>query len=106
MLRDGGGELAAEGRGLAEREYSIEALAERIAAPVGSDGRLRWLTAALAPSRVGGHNPVRFLGHAAGAVMGRRYPFVLCYHGVGAIAAAQRPSSIFLGRSSSRVTSR
>jgi polysaccharide biosynthesis protein PslH len=32
VLRDGGAQLAAEGRKLAEREYSIEALAERIAA--------------------------------------------------------------------------
>jgi glycosyltransferase involved in cell wall biosynthesis len=32
VLRDGGAEMAAEGRRLAEREYSIESLAERIAA--------------------------------------------------------------------------
>lgn len=32
VLREGGTEMAAEGRRLAEREYSIEALAERIAA--------------------------------------------------------------------------
>jgi glycosyltransferase involved in cell wall biosynthesis len=32
VLRDGGAEMAAEGRALAEREHSIESLAERIAA--------------------------------------------------------------------------
>jgi polysaccharide biosynthesis protein PslH len=32
VVRDGGAEMAVEGRRLAEREYSIESLAERIAA--------------------------------------------------------------------------
>jgi peptidoglycan/xylan/chitin deacetylase (PgdA/CDA1 family) len=40
--------------------------------------------------------PLRWLSHAAGAGLGRRYPFVLCYHGVGEVASADDPSRIFL----------
>jgi peptidoglycan/xylan/chitin deacetylase (PgdA/CDA1 family) len=40
--------------------------------------------------------PLRWVSHAVGAGLGRRYPFVLCYHGVGEVAAADDPSGIFL----------
>jgi peptidoglycan/xylan/chitin deacetylase (PgdA/CDA1 family) len=40
--------------------------------------------------------PLRWITHAAGAALGRRYPFVLCYHGVGEIAPGDDPSGIFL----------
>ena len=99
VLRDGGAGMGVRARALAEREYSIESLAERIAAPVGSDGAPAPAPAVSGPSRVGSNNPLRFLGHAAGTLAGRRYPFVLCYHGVGSIAGLSDPSSIFVGRS-------
>jgi len=99
VLREGGAGMGSHARALAEREYSIESLAERIQAPVGSDVAPAPAPAASGPSRAGPHNPVRFLGHAAGTLAGRRYPFVLCYHGVGSIAGPSDPSSIFVGRS-------
>jgi peptidoglycan/xylan/chitin deacetylase (PgdA/CDA1 family) len=37
-----------------------------------------------------------WLTHVTGAVRGRHYPFVLCYHGVGSVAAADDPQGIFL----------
>jgi peptidoglycan/xylan/chitin deacetylase (PgdA/CDA1 family) len=40
--------------------------------------------------------PLRWMTHLAGAALGRRYPFVLCYHGVGEVSAADDPSGIFL----------
>lgn len=41
-------------------------------------------------------NPVRWLGHVAGTAVGRRYPFVLCYHGVGSPKQDLDPHGIFL----------
>ncbi len=103
VLRDGGGELGARARALAEREYSIEALAGRLERPA-ADERSPRATERMprrdrgserAPVRLGG--PARWVAHATGAGLGRRYPFVLCYHGVGTVAGGD-PSGIFVGR--------
>ena len=40
----------------------------------------------------------RWLARAAGTAFGKRYPFVLCYHGVGPIAAAEDPLRLFVSR--------
>jgi peptidoglycan/xylan/chitin deacetylase (PgdA/CDA1 family) len=37
-----------------------------------------------------------WLAHAGNAALGRRYPFVLCYHGVGSVGAGADPEKIFL----------
>ena len=37
--------------------------------------------------------PQRWLARAAGTLFGRRYPFVLCYHGVGPISAEGDPAA-------------
>jgi peptidoglycan/xylan/chitin deacetylase (PgdA/CDA1 family) len=42
--------------------------------------------------------PVRWLGRAAGTVLGRRYPFVLCYHGVGPVPAGGDLWRLFVSR--------
>lgn len=42
--------------------------------------------------------PLRWVGHAAGTGLGRRYPFMLCYHGVGTVPAARDPNRIFMSR--------
>lgn len=104
VLRGGGRELGAQARSLAEREYSIEALAERLARPVADDrgrpaaDRLREPDpmAERPPIRLSA--PLRWAAHAAGTGLGRRYPFVLCYHGVGSVANGSDPSGIFVGR--------
>jgi peptidoglycan/xylan/chitin deacetylase (PgdA/CDA1 family) len=38
----------------------------------------------------------RWLGLALGALVGRRPPFVLCYHGVGRVAAGADPHGLFV----------
>jgi peptidoglycan/xylan/chitin deacetylase (PgdA/CDA1 family) len=43
-------------------------------------------------------HPLRWLAHAGGEAFGRRHPFVLCYHGVGAISASDDPHGIFVSR--------
>jgi peptidoglycan/xylan/chitin deacetylase (PgdA/CDA1 family) len=43
-------------------------------------------------------DPVTWLSHAAGTAVGRRYPFVLCYHGVGGVSHNSDPYGIFLSR--------
>ncbi len=40
----------------------------------------------------------RWLARAAGTLAGRRYPFVLCYHGVGPISAGGDPLRLFVSR--------
>jgi peptidoglycan/xylan/chitin deacetylase (PgdA/CDA1 family) len=40
--------------------------------------------------------PSRWLAHATGTLLGRRYPFVLCYHGIGSISASGDPQRLFL----------
>jgi polysaccharide biosynthesis protein PslH len=96
ILRHGAGDLPAQARGLAERAYSIEALAKCIAPAVEREPRrASWrppstLRAVSAPSR--------WLSHAAGSAVGRRYPFALCYHGVGSIAPGSDPNGIFVSR--------
>jgi peptidoglycan/xylan/chitin deacetylase (PgdA/CDA1 family) len=40
----------------------------------------------------------RWLPRAAGTLMGKRYPFVLCYHGVGPISAGGDPLRLFVSR--------
>jgi peptidoglycan/xylan/chitin deacetylase (PgdA/CDA1 family) len=40
----------------------------------------------------------RWLARAAGTLVGRRYPFVLCYHGVGPISAGGDPLRLFVSR--------
>jgi len=97
VLRDGAQEIGVQARRLAEREYSVEALAERLAAPSAAPDRAR------APDRAAGatngaSDPLRWLTHAAGTALGRRYPFVLCYHGVGSVAGPSDPHGIFLSR--------
>ncbi len=42
--------------------------------------------------------PRRWLARAAGTLLGRRYPFVLCYHGVGPVPAAGDPFRLFVSR--------
>jgi len=42
--------------------------------------------------------PDRWLGVAAGTLMGKRYPFVLCYHGIGTVAAGADPHGLFVSR--------
>jgi len=42
--------------------------------------------------------PDRWLALAAGTLLGRRDPFVLCYHGVGSVPAGADPHGLFLGR--------
>jgi polysaccharide biosynthesis protein PslH len=124
ILRHGAPEMAVRARRLAEREYSIEALAERLAAAAepasGADaqasgarthdrsaGRARKHGPGAGGAQAGepgaggapgGSNPVRWLSHATGTALGRRYPFVLCYHGVGAVAESSDPHGIFLSR--------
>ncbi len=103
-LRDGGGGFAANARLVAEREYSVESLAERLrdpsldrAAPPPGEHR----AVEDAQGGVGGKGaaPLRFLGHAAGTAIGRRFPFVLCYHGVGPVDRVSDPNKIFVERS-------
>jgi peptidoglycan/xylan/chitin deacetylase (PgdA/CDA1 family) len=36
------------------------------------------------------------MAHAVGAMVGRRYPFVLCYHGVGTVMEGGDPCGIFV----------
>jgi peptidoglycan/xylan/chitin deacetylase (PgdA/CDA1 family) len=38
----------------------------------------------------------RWMTHAAGMTLGRRYPFVLCYHGVGVVRDGGDPNGIFV----------
>jgi peptidoglycan/xylan/chitin deacetylase (PgdA/CDA1 family) len=40
----------------------------------------------------------RWLTRAAGTALGKRYPFVLCYHGVGPISAGEDPLRLFVSR--------
>ncbi|HXN36988.1 MAG TPA: polysaccharide deacetylase family protein [Solirubrobacteraceae bacterium] len=40
----------------------------------------------------------QWLAHAAGTLLGKRYPFVLCYHGVGPISAGGDPLRLFVSR--------
>ncbi|HTU78131.1 MAG TPA: polysaccharide deacetylase family protein [Solirubrobacteraceae bacterium] len=42
--------------------------------------------------------PERWPARAAGTLLGRRYPFVLCYHGVGPIASYGDPLRLFVSR--------
>jgi glycosyltransferase involved in cell wall biosynthesis/peptidoglycan/xylan/chitin deacetylase (PgdA/CDA1 family) len=104
VLRDGGRELGARARSLAEREYSIEALAERLARPVADDrgrppaDRLREADPMAEAPPIRLTAPLRWAVHAAGTGLGRRYPFVLCYHGVGSVAKGSDPSGIFVSR--------
>lgn len=42
--------------------------------------------------------PYRWLALAAGTMLGKRYPFVLCYHGVGALPAHGDPHGLFVSR--------
>ena len=42
--------------------------------------------------------PHRWLAFAAGTMLGRRYPFVLCYHGVGSLPASGDPYGLFISR--------
>jgi peptidoglycan/xylan/chitin deacetylase (PgdA/CDA1 family) len=42
--------------------------------------------------------PHRWLALAAGTMLGRRYPFVLCYHGVGPTPAGGDPHGLFVSR--------
>jgi len=42
--------------------------------------------------------PGRWLASAAGTLLGRRYPFVLCYHGVGPVPAGGDPWRLFVSR--------
>ncbi len=108
VLRDGDAGMGAQARKLAEREYSIEALAERLAR-ARADGA--GLDPGLAtPEHASGYArrqeqppirpsaPLRWLVHATGTGLGRRYPFVLCYHGVSAVAPSADPSGIFVSR--------
>jgi peptidoglycan/xylan/chitin deacetylase (PgdA/CDA1 family)/glycosyltransferase involved in cell wall biosynthesis len=97
--------LGARARLRAESEYSIESLAERLAGePESSEGVRAARPAHPVVRSPGAHTSARrrvtasarWVAHAAGAGAGRRYPFVLCYHGVGAIAGASDPSSIFV----------
>jgi peptidoglycan/xylan/chitin deacetylase (PgdA/CDA1 family) len=104
VLRDGGRELGEQARSLAEREYSIEALAERLARPVADDrgrpapDRLREADPMVEQPPIRLTAPLRWVAHAAGTGLGRRYPFVLCYHGVGSVANGADPSGIFVSR--------
>jgi len=102
VLRDGAEDMASAARALAEREYSIEALAELLSRdPERCSGERR---ASGAGRRGGGRGvpasaaPLRWLVHAAGAGLGHRYPFVLCYHGVGQVSREADPSGIFVSR--------
>jgi len=40
--------------------------------------------------------PHRWLALAAGTLLGKRYPFVLCYHGIGPISASGDPLRLFV----------
>jgi peptidoglycan/xylan/chitin deacetylase (PgdA/CDA1 family) len=40
----------------------------------------------------------RWLGQALGALLGRRMPFVLCYHGVGRVGTGADPHGLFLSK--------
>jgi peptidoglycan/xylan/chitin deacetylase (PgdA/CDA1 family) len=40
--------------------------------------------------------PRQWLAHATGTLLGRRYPFVLCYHGIGPISASGDPQRLFV----------
>jgi peptidoglycan/xylan/chitin deacetylase (PgdA/CDA1 family) len=42
--------------------------------------------------------PGHWLTRAAGTLLGRRYPFVLCYHGIGPAPTAGDPFRLFVGR--------
>ncbi len=42
--------------------------------------------------------PGGWLARAAGTLLGRRYPFVLCYHGIGPAPAAGDPFRLFVSR--------
>lgn len=42
--------------------------------------------------------PLRWLARAGGAGLGCRYPFVLCYHGVGPVAARNDAHGLFVSR--------
>lgn len=94
VLRSGAGEMAVQAREVAEREYSVEALAERLREDLEPGSK----ASPFGTTQLGAPRPLRFISNAAGTAAGRRYPFVLCYHGVGSIAGASDPSSIFVGR--------
>ncbi len=50
------------------------------------------------PSRSPHDSSGRWLARAAGTLLGRRYPFVLCYHGIGPAPAAGDPFRLFVSR--------
>jgi peptidoglycan/xylan/chitin deacetylase (PgdA/CDA1 family)/glycosyltransferase involved in cell wall biosynthesis len=105
VLGEGGRELGAQARSLAEREYSIEALAERLTRGPADDSWRSAIARMREPDRrfdrapIRPAAPLRWLAHATGTGLGRRYPFVLCYHGVGPVADGADPSGIFVSRS-------
>lgn len=94
--------MGAEARRLAEREYSVEALAERLARPIADERRQPSADRMREPARriegapMRPAAPLRWIAHATGTGLGRRYPFVLCYHGVGTVPAGADPSGIFV----------
>jgi peptidoglycan/xylan/chitin deacetylase (PgdA/CDA1 family) len=107
-LEDGNGDMGRQARELAEREYSIEALAASLSAdpPPEAGAAANGLARSSPPARrrrraqrAGSavETSARWLAHAARTAVGHRYPFVLCYHGVGAIKERD-PSGIFVSR--------
>jgi peptidoglycan/xylan/chitin deacetylase (PgdA/CDA1 family)/glycosyltransferase involved in cell wall biosynthesis len=105
LLGEGGREMGAQARSLAEREYSIEAWAERLGRATADEcrrpppDRLREPDRSLEAPPIRPTALLRWVAHATGASLGRRYPFVLCYHGVGSVADGADPSGVFVSRS-------
>jgi peptidoglycan/xylan/chitin deacetylase (PgdA/CDA1 family)/glycosyltransferase involved in cell wall biosynthesis len=104
-LRDTDSAMGKQARGLAELEYSIEALAERLARPAADERRRPLPDRMREPVRSGeaphlnAGAPLRWIANATGTSLGRRYPFILCYHGVGSVPPGTDPSGIFVSRS-------
>jgi len=95
VLRGEHPEMGARARALAEHEYSVEALAGHLRAPVAGEPATRTGRARSTPPDPGA--PLRFMARALHAGMGRRDPFVLCYHGVGSGAGGHDPHGLLIG---------
>jgi polysaccharide biosynthesis protein PslH len=104
-LRDTDSGIGQHARRLAELEYSVEALADRLARPAADERRPPTPEHMREPARSGEGPqvnrpaPLRWIGNATGTSLGRRYPFILCYHGVGSIPSGSDPNGIFVTRS-------
>lgn len=107
VLRDGAAEMGARARALAQREYSVEALAERLRVPgaeEAEDGPGGPPASARRSRRAGGAPrdpgaPLRWAARAVDAGLGRLPPFVLCYHGVSRAVPVADRHGIFISMS-------